>query len=207
MSMTTATCFWNEEQQATQVPGKYYLYTKCSGRVKEGSIYISSLYDCMINTSLYRQGVYIKLFKTDSDLCPYKLLRKLIMNRKSSNTTEKDLLFVEEHSIALSRNYFISKLKTLLSYFGFVHSDYSGHSFRIWTATTCASNGIQDHMMQTLGRWKSNCFMRYIRTSDGDIISVQKMMCHWLCGRFTLFCTFVYIFTGVPIMLRFSYRL
>ena len=100
------------------------------------------------------------------------------MNRKSSNATEKDLLFVEEYSIALSRNYFISKLKTLLSYFGFVHSDYSGHSFRIWAATTCASNGIQDHMIQTLGRWKSNCFMRYIRTSDRDIISAQKMMCH-----------------------------
>ena len=103
-------------------------------------------------TDVYRQGVYIKLLKTDSDLCPYKLLRKLIMNRKSSNATEKDPLFVEEHNIALSRNYFMSKLKTLLSYLGFVHSDYSGHSFRIGAATTCASNGIQDHMIQTLGR-------------------------------------------------------
>jgi hypothetical protein len=65
-------------------------------------------------TDVYRQGVYIKLLKTDNDLCSYKLLRKLIMNRKSSNATEKDPLFVEEHNIALSRNYFMSKLKTLL---------------------------------------------------------------------------------------------
>ena len=97
------------------------------------------------------------------------------MNRKFSNATEKDPLCVEEHNIALSRNYFISKLKTLLSYLGF---DYSGHSFRIGAATACVSNGIQYHMIQTLGRWKSNCFMRYIRTSDRDIISAQKMMCH-----------------------------
>ena len=80
--------------------------------------------------------------------------------------------------IALSRNYFISKLKALHSYLGFVHSDYSGHSFRIGAATTCASNGIQDHKIQTLGRWKSNCFMKYIRTSDHNINSEQKMMCH-----------------------------
>ena len=131
-----------------------------------------------LRKQMYIHKEYIKLFKTDSDLCPYKLLRKLIMNRKSSNTTEKDPLFVEEHNIALSRNYFMSKLKTLLSYLGFVDSDYSGHSFRIGAATTCASNGIQDHMIQTLGRWQSNCFMRYIRTSDRDIISAQKMMCH-----------------------------
>lgn len=100
------------------------------------------------------------------------------MNRKSSNATENDPLFVEEHNIALSRNYFISKLKTLFSYLGFVHSDYSGHSFRIGAATTCASNDIQDHMMQTLGRWKPNCFVRYIRTSDRDMNYAQKMMCH-----------------------------
>jgi hypothetical protein len=129
-------------------------------------------------TDVYRQGVYIKLLKTDSDLCPYKLLRKLIMNRKSSIATEKDPLFVEEHNIALFRKYFMSKLKTLLSYLDFVHSDYSGHSFRIGAATTCASNGIQDHMIQTLGRWKSNCLMRYIRMSNRDIIYAQKMMCH-----------------------------
>ena len=56
--------------------------------------------------------------------------------------TQKDPLFIEEHNIALSRNYFISKLQALLSNFGFVHSDYSGHSFRIGAATTCASNSI-----------------------------------------------------------------
>jgi hypothetical protein len=78
------------------------------------------------------------------------------MNRKSSNPTEKDPLFVEEHNIALSRNYFISKLKALLSYLGFVHSVYNGHSFRIGATTACASNTIQDHMLQTLGKMEIN---------------------------------------------------
>jgi hypothetical protein len=42
-----------------------------------------------------------------------------------------DTLFVEEHNIALSRNYFMSKLKTLLSYLGYVHSDYSEHIYSL----------------------------------------------------------------------------
>ena len=82
-----------------------------------------------LRKQMYIHKEYIKLFKTDSDLCPYKPLRKLIMNRKSSNATEKDPLFVEEHNIALSRNYFIIKLKALLSCLCFVHCDYSGHSY------------------------------------------------------------------------------
>ena len=90
------------------------------------------------------------MFKADSDVFPYKPLWKLILNRKSPSPTEEDPLCVEEHNIALSRNYFIGKLKALLSYLGFVHSNYSGHSLRIGAPTTCASNSIQDHMIQTL---------------------------------------------------------
>jgi site-specific recombinase XerD len=127
---------------------------------------------------------------------PLQTFKEIDYESQVFQPTEKDPLFVEEHNIALSRNNFISKLKALLSYFGFVHCDYSGHSFRIGAATTCASNGIQDYMIQTLGRWESNNFMRYIRTSDRDINSAQKMMYHCLCDRFAL-CTLLYIFSQV----------
>jgi hypothetical protein len=89
-------------------------------------------------TDVYRQAVYIILFKTDN--YPYKLLRKLVMNLKPSNATEKDPLYIQEHNTVLSRNYFISNLKALISYLAFVNCDYSGHSFHIGEATTCASN-------------------------------------------------------------------
>ena len=94
-------------------------------------------------TDVYIQGVYIKLFKTDSDLCPYKLLRKLIMNRKSSNATEKDPLFVEEHNIALSRNNFIVNLR---------------QSFRTWvlciviTVDIRSASGQQQLVLPTVSK-------------------------------------------------------
>ena len=98
-----------------------------------GDIYFVS-HDCVklfLKTSktVVIQRVYIKFLKTDSDLCPYKLLRKFIINRKSCNATQKDSLFVQEHNTALSRNYFIIKLKALISCLCFVHCDYSGHSY------------------------------------------------------------------------------
>ena len=116
----------------------------CIGYINFVSHDCAKLFLKTSKTDVYRQGVYIKSFKTDSDVCPYKLLKKLIMNRTSSNATEKDLLFVEEYNTALSKNNLITNLKALLSYICFVYCDYSEHLFHIGTATHCASNAIQD---------------------------------------------------------------
>ena len=39
---------------------------------------------------------------------------------------------------------------------------YSGHGFRIGTATTAAACGPEDSLIQTLGWWKSTAYLRYI---------------------------------------------
>ena len=62
------------------------------------------------------------MLKTDGDLYPYKLSRKLIMYRKSSNATERTpYLFKNITLYVLSRNNFTIKLKALRSYLGFVY--------------------------------------------------------------------------------------
>ena len=43
-------------------------------------------------------------------------------------------------------------------------SPFSRHSFRIRAATTAAKAGINNSVIQTLGRWKSSAFTLYIRT-------------------------------------------
>jgi hypothetical protein len=40
---------------------------------------------------------------------------------------------------------------------------YKGHSFRIGALTSTASSGIPLSVIQNMGRWKSDAFMRYIR--------------------------------------------
>ncbi|CAG2236810.1 unnamed protein product [Mytilus edulis] len=124
-------------------------------------------------TDIFRQGIIISLFKIEGVVCPYKLLSQLMSVRLNLNAKQNDSFLVEETGKPLSRNYFISKLKTILIALGYSDKDYSGHSFRSGAsgaATSAGSQGIEDSMIQTLGRWKSDCFKRYIRTFPGTIL-------------------------------------
>ena len=40
---------------------------------------------------------------------------------------------------------------------------YCGHSFRIGAATTAASRGGEDCIIETLGRWESLAYLQYVR--------------------------------------------
>jgi len=122
---------------------------------------------------VFRKCVIIKLFKTDKNICPYKQLTRYIDYRQRCGAQGEHSLFVDENGEPLTRTVFVAKLKTALSLLGFDSNKYSGHSFRIGAATSCNSNLVQDNMIKTLGRWKSDC---YIRTSDVDIRSALNQM-------------------------------
>ena len=55
-------------------------------------------------------------------------------------------------------------------------SGYNGHSFRIGTAATAARMGVNDSLIQTLGRWKSSAFVRYIRTPWEQLAQVLSLL-------------------------------
>ena len=55
-----------------------------------------------------------------------------------------------------------------------IEGDYTGYSFRIGAATTAARVGIPDNMIKTFGRWSSEVYRLYIRSSEDDIARVSK---------------------------------
>ena len=72
-------------------------------------------------------------------------------------------LFVFPDRTPISRTYFASQLRACLSHAGYDPTRYKCHSFRIGSTTTAAARGFTDIQIQTMGRWKSAAFRRYIR--------------------------------------------
>ena len=74
------------------------------------------------------------------------------------------------------RQFFITHVKLLLDKSGFSRDSYNGHSFRNGAATSAHEARLEDHLIQTLGRWSSDCYTRYIHTSQKIIQQAQKQL-------------------------------
>ena len=128
----------------------------------------------------FHKGVSIIIYE-NSDFQPVNTMTRYIELRKNLGARLQSPLFIEsEHScLLLSRDTFIKYLRLLLEKLGYDVGKFSGHSFRIGAATSTAACGVEDHIIQTLGRWSSDCYIRYIRTSNNVIRKAQHKMCSY----------------------------
>ena len=126
-------------------------------------------------TDPFRHGVPIQIFSNTS-LCPVKAMTAFLGWRNSLGTSPTSPLFIDHNRSVITRNQFLGYIKHTLSVVGLDQAKYSGHSFRIGAGTTAAEKGVEDHLIQTLGRWSSNCYTRYIHTSSNMIQRAQCTM-------------------------------
>jgi hypothetical protein len=91
--------------------------------------------------------------------CPVRTLQHYLRLRGYQDGP----LFVFPGLKHLPRAYFTNMLQYCLTYLGLSPSQYKSHSFRIGAATHAALLGISDVEIQSLGRWKSGAFKKYIR--------------------------------------------
>ena len=96
---------------------------------------------------------------TGSDVCPVNALLQYIGVRSSTAGP----LFIFHNGQFLTRPLLVSHLQRALQQAGLEHKYFNGHSFRIGAATTAAQCGIEDSLIQTLGRWKSDAYKIYIK--------------------------------------------
>ena len=69
-------------------------------------------------------------------------------------------------------------LRSTLNKAGIDSSKFSGHSFRIGAASVAAARGVEDSTIQTLGRWKSESFKRYIRMPREELARISQIIAH-----------------------------
>ena len=136
----------------------------------------STLYQRSSKTDLYHKGVHISIF-ANKKLCPVYSMYKFVQMRISQGASMSDPLFVDFNGVVLTRHQFINYLHHLLRRLGVDTNKYSGHSFSIGAATSAASAGIEDHLIQTFGHWVSTCYTRYIRTAPSTLRKAQAAMC------------------------------
>lgn len=78
--------------------------------------------------------------------------------------------------VPLSRTVMIEMTRKLLESMGHNSSLYHGHSFRRGGATSLAKQGVPDSVIQTLGRWHSECFKLYIDLPLNKLLDYNRMM-------------------------------
>ena len=116
-------------------------------------------------TDQYGRGTEVFLGATGDDICPVEAVMAYVARRGSS----PGAFFRQEHGAPLTKAKFVDSIRRALTRAGINQGGYSGHSFRIGAATTAAQAGLPDSVIQTLGRWSSSAFLRYIRTPREEL--------------------------------------
>ena len=119
-----------------------------------------------------RVGITLFVGRTSHDICPISAMLPYLVVRNTRFPNGP--LFIREEGTPLSRTVLVTWLKTTLSKAGIDSSRFSGHSFRIGAASTAAARGIADSTIQTLGRWKSESFKRYVRLPREELARLSS---------------------------------
>ena len=120
-------------------------------------------------TDPFHHGCTILLGPSGHQVCPVAAMSRYLAIRGSTPGP----LFICANGTPLSPSMVNAWLRSILKGAG-VLGNYSSHSFRIGAATSAALAGVPDHVIKILGRWSSDCYVRYIRTPPHVILSVAR---------------------------------
>ena len=123
-------------------------------------------------TDPFRMGVDVYVGRTNCSLCPVAA----VLAYMAMKGPKPGPLFTFSDKKPLTRARFVLKVKEELSEAGVVSTPYSGHSFRSGAATTASERGISDATIKALGRWRSNAYQLYIKTSQEHLGHVSQLL-------------------------------
>ena len=117
-------------------------------------------------------GAHIIVGRTGSPLCPVTVVLEYIEIQGSAACP----FFQGSDSQPVLKAWFVEQLRSILAAAGLPQQQYAGHRFRIGAATTAALAGVEDSMIQTLGRWHSGAFLQYIRTPSETLANLSSVL-------------------------------
>lgn len=123
-------------------------------------------------TDPFRKGVTISVGRTGKQLCPVVALLAYLSVRGG----QEGPLFQHYDQRPLTKAAFVDHVRRTLTLAGVDDRNYAGHSFRIGAATAAATAGVDDSLIQTLGRWKSSAYLAYIRVPRERLAAISTRL-------------------------------
>ena len=123
-------------------------------------------------TDPFRQGADIYQGATGATICPVRALWSYLAKRGPAPGP----LFVFNSGTPLTRMALVDHLHQALQQSAFEPNLYNGHSFSNWSRNNCGKAGIDDSLIQTLGRWKSAAYLAYIKIPRQQLASISSQL-------------------------------
>lgn len=123
-------------------------------------------------TDPFGTGVTVHIGRTGHTICPVAAILSFLVRRGR----DPGPLFLFQDGTTLSRGRLVRHVHQALEQQGVPSSGVSGHSFRIGAATAAARAGLEDSLIQALGRWTSSAYLRYIRTPPSDLAEASAQL-------------------------------
>ena len=116
-------------------------------------------------------GCFVYIGRSSRTVCPVQAVLAYLTHRGSDPGP-----FFRWHDgsplTPVQVNFYLRDILTRAGYQG----NYSSHSFRIVAGTATAAAGLPEHLIQTLGRWSSSAYLRYICTSPETLAHVASLL-------------------------------
>ncbi len=125
------------------------------------------------------QGVWVFVGASGRELCPITAMKRYwdLCKLFAPNLTLPGMpFFVFASGQPIIRGDVVRVLRSLLSAAGICPELFAGHSFRSGGATSLAAAGVPGRIIQSAGRWSSDAFKRYVRTSVSARIGWSRLI-------------------------------
>ena len=125
-------------------------------------------------TDQKRKGQTVLIDCTGTPSCPATLLTRYMTHSQHLRPSVPIFQFKDGSYLTPSR--FTAVLKQALTAVGTNPRHFSSHSLRIGGATAAAAAGTEPAIIQELGRWRSQCYRRYLRVPNTRLYRAAKAM-------------------------------
>ena len=120
-------------------------------------------------TDPFMKGVQITIGQTGEELCP---VMALLAYLKKRGPQPGPLFYVGGWSPTNKG----SVCKGVLKKANLPAEQFVGQSFRIGTATTAATVGMEDSLIQMLGKWKNTAYLLYVKLDPSKLAAVSRVL-------------------------------